>query len=163
MNLRFRTTPWDLYWSLVHRVICSRGSLVVLLVIWIWAIYETTKKLLHVDLNVADKILIIIFAAIIWAAFLLALTLVVSACTTFFTRKQGLACEHTLRLLDEGVEEATDMNRSVYRWPMIKGMKKVWGMWVILGPNGIALAFRPSRILEGDPTEFARILNEKRG
>jgi hypothetical protein len=91
------------------------------------------------------------------------LTLVVSACSTFFARKDGLACEHTLHLRDDGVEEATDVNRSVQGWRMIKGMKKVWGMWVILGPNGIAFAFRPSRVLEGDPSEFARILNEKKG
>jgi hypothetical protein len=109
------------------------------------------------------KVLMIIFSAIVWAAFLLALALAVTACTTFFARKEGMVCEHTLQLLDDGLEEQTHVNRSVHRWPLVKGMRKAWGMWAVFGLNGMLFVFSPSRVLEGDPGEFARILSEKKG
>ena len=163
MRLRFHTTRSDIFWALVYRALFSGVGIVTFLAIWIWSTYSTAEKVIEADLGGLATGIALALVGIFWAVFLVGLTLVVCGLSVLFAKKDGLICVHTLHLRDEGLEEETDVNVSLQRYSMIKGMKKRFGFWVVLVPNGIAFLFKPARIVEGDPVEFARVLNEKRG
>lgn len=137
----------------------------VSVVVWLWANVEGAEKILQSDFSSPVKIVALGLMAVFWALFLLGLNLVVSGCVTFFARKEGLVCEHTLVLREDGLEEETAVNRSLHRRPAVDGMRRTWGHWFVRLSGGSAFVFRPCNVLEGDPAQFAACIHawRKRG
>lgn len=160
-EIRFRTTRWDLYWSLNHRLLMGRGSIIILLVIWAWSTFETAEKFLEADASTTFKVIAVCAAAFTWGLFLILLQFVVAAFMTMFMRGDGLVCEHTLRLLPEGLEEETNVNRSLQKYPVVDGMSKIWGFWVVRAAGGNAFIFRPEGVVSGDAAKFAQSLQAR--
>ena len=160
-EIRFNTTRWDLYWSLNHRLLLGRGSLIVLLVIWAWCTFDTAEKFLESDGSAVFKVMAVAVGAFFWGFVLVALQFVVAAFMILFLRTEGLVCEHTLRLLPDGLEEETTVNRSLQKYAVVDGMKKMWGFWVVRAAGGNAFIFRPEGLISGDPAAFAAKLEAR--
>jgi len=78
-----------------------------------------------------------------------------------FRKKAGSICLHTLTLEDDGLQEETEVNRSLHFYRDIGPAYQRLGVWIFPAGPG-CFVFRASEVTEGHPAEFADALQKRR-
>ncbi|MDQ8205724.1 YcxB family protein [Pelagicoccus sp. SDUM812003] len=73
-----------------------------------------------------------------------------------FTRKStGLVGEHELTILDDGIEEVTEVNKTLNKWEGMKGLKESKSLCLLYVTQATAHVIPRNReLIEGDLDEF---------
>jgi hypothetical protein len=77
------------------------------------------------------------------------------------SKKTGSICLHTLTLEDDGLQEETEVNRSLHFYRDVGRAYKRLGVWIIPAGPG-CFVFRESEVTEGLPAMFAEALQRHR-
>ena len=77
------------------------------------------------------------------------------------SKKAGSICLHTLTLEEDGLQEETEVNRSLHFYRDVGRAYKRLGVWIIPAGPG-CFVFRESEATEGLPAAFAKELQRHR-
>lgn len=162
MQIRFTLTRLDLFRARLALVCANRALLALWAVVAIVVAYSafTDKTTMgrgpgfRATLAILQVIFTLGFSFLALAAF----TLI----QTFTGKARGVIGEHTLRITDEGLEEATEYNVSLHRWTAFEKCRQRGGMLFIYVTDSMAHVVPLRRpLLEGDLGDFRRLLEEK--
>lgn len=126
-----------------------------------WVVWSTVTPQLERHPGILFAILLIGAVTLLCAIVMLLMIALTQIPVVLMARGDGVLCEHTLTLTDEGLVEETEVNRSLHRYVAIEPVSRAFGFWII-GINGVgAFVFRRGRLLEGNPEEFAAELRRR--
>ena len=133
-----------------------------LLVVLTFASWNLAEPVMEKNPGLVLAILAVAVMALLMSLFMLAGMLLFQAVVVLFAQKEGVVCEHTVTLTDEGLFEETDVNRSLHKYPVVERPYRFFGLWV-LGVGGAgAFVFRESGLLAGDVAVFSTELERRR-
>jgi len=162
MTIRYANTRWDLWKgrlaaTCANKLVMGFWLLVGLLFAFSGFNEQTVQsESLGYRLVLAGLMLVfvLVFNAVLLAAFL--------ALQVLLQRGKGVLGEHTLRITDMGLEEATEHNVSLHRWTAYFRCKRRFGYWLIYVTEDMAHLVPTGRgLLEGDVDAFVAELEKR--
>ncbi len=155
MTIRFTNTRRDLIaaqWLLLRR---NRGLRLFILPAAGFILYSSLTYSGIQDRTMAFKIGYAVFYLIFVLGIGAIAGMAVTALNVLLFKGKGVLGEHTLTILDEGVEETTAYNRTLNRWA---AMPPVWATssfyFIFVTDNMAHLVPRKRPLLEGDLEAF---------
>jgi hypothetical protein len=161
MKIRYSLNRLDLFKARIAIVLSNRTILVFLLAIGGLVFYATLTSKAAPTHSLNFRILSATIQLMFVYGMTLGMLVLMSFIQAFTGKEKGVIGEHTLRITDEGLEEATEYNLSLHRWSAFGKRKKRGGLMLIYVTDRMAHIVPVRRpLLEGDLPEFLRCIDE---
>jgi len=155
MTIRFTNTRRDLIVAQLHLLRRNRGLRVILILLTCVLLYSSFTHSGDQDKTIAFKLI----HALVSLVFALGIGIIagmsVAALNVLLSKGKGVFGEHTLTILDEGLEEKTTYNRTVSAW---SAMPPVWSTsgyhFLFINDQMAHLVPRKRPLLNGDREAF---------
>jgi formate hydrogenlyase subunit 3/multisubunit Na+/H+ antiporter MnhD subunit len=162
MQIRYTNTRWDLFKGQMILTLSNKfllGFFGLMGVVIVYGVLSGTKIQ---EESATMKALLAMFQLVFSYGLIFLLLAAFLLIQIFFQKLKGALGEHTLRITDDGLEEKTDYNVSLHRWPGFVGCKRRAGLWIIYLTETMAHIVPAQRPLaEGDLESFIQEIEKR--
>ncbi len=162
MTIRFTNTRRDLIVAQWHLLRRNRALRLFLLPLAAFILYSSFTYSGVQDKTTGYKIYHALFSLVVTLGLGALGGMSVAALNVLLFKGKGVLGEHTLTILDEGLEETTAYNRTLNRW---SAMPPVWSTsdyhFIFITENMAHLVPRKRPLLEGDLEAFVAAVRDR--
>lgn len=164
MQIRYTVKKRDILFARMSFMVRNRVLLVFSILIVCFLTWMTMSGTQGPKMNILARIIADIIVFTIFAALYIGFQVVVNGIMILFSKHRGVEGLHLLEIKDEGMEESTEVNKSLHRWnPSFRVQE--FGNYILIFPTDGVFFIIPKRrgAYEGDLASFCHLLKSKIG